>query len=286
MEHQNNIKQIASETEKLFSGAKIDWGKDKKSIFDETFAPLYSEPETKVVWLRQNIFSLSIAASFLILVAIGTFALMFTKTVYSPAGNHLTAELPDGSSVEMNAQTTLKYYPYRWFFQRNVEFAGEGYFSVEKGKKFTVTSTQGKTTVLGTTFNIFAREKDYRVFCNTGKVKVINTSGESVILTQNQKATITSGILSDPVYINDPENVLSWRNSIFLYNAAPFAEVIKEIERQYGISIISKSTLSGTISVNFQKGPDVEKVLSMVCKPLDYNYVKKSDKQYEIIRNN
>jgi transmembrane sensor len=286
MEHQNNLKQIASETEKLFSGARIDWGKDKNSVFDETFAPLYSEPEPKVVWFRQNLVSLSVAASFLVLIAIGTFAFFYSETIYSPAGNHLTAELPDGSAVEMNAQTTLKYYPYRWFFQRNVEFAGEGYFSVEKGKKLTVTSTQGKTTVLGTTFNIFAREEDYRVFCKTGKVKVMNTSGESVILTPNKKATITSGILSEPVYINEHENVLSWRNNIFLYNAAPFTEVIKEFERQYGISITSKSTLEGTISVNFQKGPDVGKVLSMVCKPLGYSYIKKSDKQYEIIRNN
>jgi ferric-dicitrate binding protein FerR (iron transport regulator) len=286
MEHQNNIKQIASETEKLFSGAKIEWDKDKDSIFSETFDTLISEPETKVVGLKQNMLRLSIAASFLLLVGVGTFAFLFSKTVYSPAGNHLTAELPDGSTVEMNAQTTLKYYPYRWFFQRNVEFSGEGYFSVEKGKKFTVTSTQGNTTVLGTTFNIFARDDSYRVFCKTGTVKVSNPSGEFVILAPNQKTMISAGVPSEPVFVSESENILSWRNNIFLYNAAPFTEVVREIERQYGISITSENKLSGTISVNFQKSPNVEKVLSMVCKPLGYSYVKKSDKQYEIIKNN
>jgi len=286
MEHQNNIKQIASETEKLFSGAKIEWDKDKDSIFSETFATLISEPETKVVGLRQNMLRLSIAASFLLLVGVGTFAFLFSKTVYSPAGNHLTAELPDGSTVEMNAQTTLKYYPYRWFFKRNVKFSGEGYFSVEKGKKFTVTSTQGNTTVLGTTFNIFARDDSYRVFCKSGKVKVSNPSGEFVILTPNQKTMISAGVPSEPVFVSESENILSWRNNIFLYNAAPFTEVVREIERQYGISITSENKLSGTISVNFQKSPNVEKVLSMVCKPLGYSYVKKSDKQYEIIKKN
>lgn len=286
MEYQNNIKQIASETEKLFSGAKIEWGKDKKSIFNETFATIDSKPEAKVVWLRQNIFSLSIAASFLILIAMGTFALMFSKTVYNPAGNHSTAELPDGSAVEMNAQTTLKYYPYRWIFQRNVELTGEAYFSVGKGKKFTVKSAQGETSVLGTTFNIYARDGNYRVFCKTGKVKVSNTSGESVILAPNQKTTITSGVLSAPVYINGPEDILSWRNNLFLYNAVPFNEVINEIERQYGVSIISNEALADTISVNFKKVPDVEKILSMVCKPLGYSYIKKANKKYEIIRNN
>jgi ferric-dicitrate binding protein FerR (iron transport regulator) len=229
---------------------------------------------------------LSVAASLIILVGLGTFAMMYSKTVYSPAGSHLTAQLPDNSTVELNAESTLSFHPYRWYFQRNVELKGEGFFSVQKGKKFTVKSELGETSVLGTTFNIFSRNDTYRVFCKTGKVNVKANSGESVILNPNQIAIVESGKISKEENVISSEHILSWRDNMFLFNSAPIAEVLREIERQYGISIAAEKTLSGTISVSFQKNPDVEKILSMVCKPLGYNFIKKSEKSYLITRNN
>lgn len=286
MENQNDIQEIARETEKLFSGAKVSWSKSRETVFKEKFAALTDEPQTKVLWPQKRILKLSLAASVLLLVALGIFSLFFSKTVYAPAGQHLTAQLPDGSTVEMNAETTLKYHPWRWFYQRNVQFEGEGFFSVKKGKKFTVKSALGETQVMGTSFNIFARDDSYRVLCKTGKVKVSTTSGESVLLTPNQKTQISAGVLTKPVFVAEPENVLFWRKNIFLFDAAPFSEVIKEIERQYVVSITTNGKLNDTISVSFQKVPDVEKTLSIVCKPLGYSFVKKSRNHYEIIRNN
>lgn len=286
MEHQNNIQQISAETTQLFSGAKIEWSRTKESIFSEKFESILAEPEVKVISFRQRVIQLRVAASLIILVGLGTFAMMYSKTVYSPAGNHLTAQLPDNSSVELNAETTLSFHPYRWYFQRTVELKGEGFFSVQKGKKFTVKSELGETSVLGTTFNIFARNDTYRVFCKTGKVNVTSNSGESVILNPNQIAIVESGKISKEDNEISTEHILSWRDNMFLFNAAPIAEVLREIERQYGISIAAEKTLSGTISVSFQKNPDVEKILSMVCKPLGYNFIKKSEKSYLITRNN
>lgn len=286
MEHQNNIQQISAETSQLFSGAKIEWSGTKESIFSEKFESILAKPEVKVISFRQRVIQLSVAASLIILVGLGTFVMMYSKTVYSPAGSHLTAQLPDNSSVELNAETTLSFHPYWWYFQRNVELKGEGFFSVQKGKKFTVKSELGETSVLGTTFNILARNDTYRVFCKTGKVNVTSNLGESVILLPNQFATVESGKISKEENVSSNEHILSWRDNMFLFNAAPIAEVLKEIERQYGISIAAEKTLSGTLSVSFQKNPDVEKILSMVCKPLGYNFIKKSEKSYLITRNN
>jgi ferric-dicitrate binding protein FerR (iron transport regulator) len=187
--------------------------------------------------------------------------------------------------VELNAESTLSFHPYRWYFQRNVELKGEGFFSVQKGKKFTVKSELGETSVLGTTFNIFSRNDTYRVFCKTGKVNVKANSGESVILNPNQIAIVESGKISKEENVISSEHILSWRDNMFLFNAAPIAVVLREIERQYGISIATEKSLSGTISLSIQKNPDVEKILSMVCKPLGYNFIKKSEKSYMITRN-
>ena len=286
MEDRNDIQEIVQETEKLFSGAKVNWSQSKESVFDQRFAGLMDEPKTKVLWPRRRILQLSVAASIILAVALGTFSMVYTKTVYVPAGQHLTAQLPDGSTVEMNAETTLKFHPYSWFYQRKVEFEGEGFFSVKKGKKFTVESLLGETQVLGTSFNIFARGDNYKVFCKTGKVRVSNVAGESVLLSPNQKVMISAGVVSQPISVSEPENILSWRNDKFVFDAAPFNEVLKEIERQYGVSITTTEPLSNTISISFKKVPDVEKTLSIVCKPLGYSFVKKSLNHYEIIKNN
>ncbi|WP_346856891.1 FecR domain-containing protein [uncultured Draconibacterium sp.] len=285
MEQINNIEQISSETIRLFSGAKVEWSKSKELIWEHNFDELFQETKVKKVNFKQHILKLSIAASFLLLIGIGSFGWFYTESFYSPAGTHLTASLPDGSTVEMNAESSIKFHPYRWAVARNVEFEGEGFFEVQKGKKFTVESQLGETSVLGTSFNVYSRDETYRVLCLTGKVGVEASSKESVILNPNQEVIIKSGKVfkrNDNVI---PENTTSWRFNQFLYTAAPFKEVIKEIERQYGISISSNENLNDLISCNFQKGPDVEEILSVVCKPLGYNFTKASEKQYLITRN-
>ncbi|HSH19809.1 MAG TPA: FecR family protein [Draconibacterium sp.] len=285
MEQINNIEQISTETERLFSGAKVEWSKSKELIWENNFDELFQETKVKKVNFNKHIIKLSIAASFLLLIGIGSFGWFYSKTIVSPRGTHLTASLPDGSTVELNAESSLKYYPYRWAVDRNVKFEGEGFFEVQKGKKFTVESQFGETSVLGTSFNIYSRDETYRVLCLTGKVGVEASSKESVILNPNQEVIIKSGKVFKQNDNIIPENTTSWRFNQFLYTAAPFKEVIKEIERQYGISISSKENLNDLISCNFQKGPNVEEILSVVCKPLGYNFTKASEKQYLITRN-
>lgn len=160
-----------------------------------------------------------------------------------------------------------------------------GYFEVQKGKKFTVESKLGETSVLGTSFNIYSRDDSYRVLCLTGKVGVEASSKESVILNPNQEVVIKSGKVFKQNIKLKPENTTSWRFNQFLYTATPFKRVIQEIERQYGISINTEEELNELISCNFQIKPNVEEILSVVCKPLGYHFTKTSEKQYLITRN-
>lgn len=286
MEQINSIEQISSETARLLAGAKVEWSKSKELIWETNFDDLFQETKVKKLNFNQQIMRLSIAASFILLIGIGSFGWFYSKTIVSPRGNHLTASLPDGSTVELNAESSLKYYPYRWAARRNVQFEGEGYFEVQKGKKFTVESKLGETSVLGTSFNIYSRDDSYRVLCLTGKVGVKASSKESVILNPNQEVIIKSGKVFKQNNNLKPENTISWRFNQFLYTAAPFKRVIQEIERQYGISINTEEELNDLISCNFQIKPNVEEILSVVCKPLGYNFTKTSEKQYLITRNN
>jgi ferric-dicitrate binding protein FerR (iron transport regulator) len=285
MNTDKQIEQINQETLNLYAGAKVEWSKSKELIWENNFDELFQETKVKKLSFNKQIVRLSIAASFLLLIGIGSFGWFYSKTIASPRGTHLTASLPDGSAVELNAESSLKYYPYRWAVRRNVQFEGEGFFEVQKGKKFTVESQLGETSVLGTSFNIYSREDSYRVLCLTGKVGVEASSKESVILNPNQEVIIKSGKVFKQNNNLKPENTISWRFNQFLYTAAPFKRVIQEIERQYGISINTEEELNELISCNFQIKPNVEEILSVVCKPLGYHFTKTSEKQYLITRN-
>ena len=72
----------------------------------------------------------------------------------------------------LNAASRLQYHPYWWRFERQVKLEGE-VFLVKPGTLFKVVSEKGTTEVLGTEFNIYSREKNYSVFCQSGTVKVI-----------------------------------------------------------------------------------------------------------------
>ena len=103
-----------------------------------------------------------------------------------------TVILPDGSIAQLNGSSTLKYHPYWWNISRNISLEGEAFFEVAKGSKFSVESKNGTTSVLGTSFNIYARSNQYEVVCVTGKVWVENATGEvSTIITPNQKAVLS-----------------------------------------------------------------------------------------------
>ena len=281
MKQNNDMDSIFTETGHLFSGARVEWSKSKDLIWQETFEKAVEQPAGRSI-VNQKFITFGIAASLLILIGLGSLGWFYSNTYVAREGNHLTVSLPDESKVELNAASVLKVYPYRWLLTRNVELKGEGFFSVEKGKKFVVKSDFGETSVLGTSFNIYARNETYRVLCVTGKVSVSGKNKEKVILNPNQQVILKSGeIINRPENVS-PENIISWRYNQFIYTAAPFNQVIKEIERQYNITVITNDTENGTISVNFQKGPDVEKVLSMVCKPLGYKFIKKSEGTYLI----
>ena len=114
-----------------------------------------AEEERKSRIIPLNFIKIGIAASLLIIIGLSFTLMFYSKTITNPAGNHFTAQLPDNSRVEMNAASSIKYYPYRWYFSRKLKFEGEAFFSVEKGKKFTVTPNLDETTVLGTSFNIY-----------------------------------------------------------------------------------------------------------------------------------
>lgn len=271
---------IPGDDSKLFPEVELPFSKSKDEVWSELSllmqqrpTPEMGTPPMEMKSRRLHWVSYAAAAVFVLVLASSAVAFLYTKTVYSPVGSHLTALLPDGSSVELNAGSVIKYKPYWWQFNRIVDFEGEAFFKVTKGKSFEVVSTKGRTMVLGTSFNIYSRKDEYKVTCYTGKVRVVSIiSGHSTDITPNEQAEInTDGTIALRTVKNVDETI-SWMNDMFIFTGTPLAQVFEEIERQYGITITTSEKLNYLYTGNFTRYRTAEEVVKMVCRPLGLYY--------------
>ncbi len=267
----------------FFDKGEIVWEKTEADVWSVLESKISERPAGKSVSMISKVLRWSAVAAFFLLVGLFSLVFMYSKTVDCLPGEHRSIQLPDGSKVDLNASSTLVYYPLKWTFERKLYFEGEGYFSVQKGKKFTVKSTNGSTHVLGTTFNIFSRDEKYRVTCITGKVQVESGVNETVILLPNNHVELEEGKLVIKEMFKT-ERALGWKNNQFFFAGRPLIEVIDEIERQYAITIKLDPELNNrNFGSNFSKKYSVEEVLDFVCKPMNLKFVKQSENVYIVM---
>lgn len=270
--------------EKLQEQLQIPFSKSKADVWEEIEAQLDATPvEREIRIMASPIFRFAIAASIIFLLGIVGVMRFYSITENTLPGQHLVVNLPDGSIVQMNAASSLSYHPYWWQFSRSLSFNGEGYFKVEKGSRFQVKSDRGSTTVLGTSFNIYSRDTEYRVACLTGKVRVADRENrEKVIITPNQMAELTAnGIFSIQKNI-DAASKTAWVHNKFIFTATPLNHVFEEIERQYNVKILGKEAFKNNYTGNFDRDQNIDEVLNFVCKAMDVKFDKVNANEYQL----
>jgi transmembrane sensor len=174
----------------------------------------------------------------------------------TPKGGQYQIQLPDGTKVWLNANSSLKY-PTSFVHtnERNVELQGEAYFEVSpnKAKPFIIRSNSQTVKVLGTHFNI----NNYQDNGNTittlveGSVKVTNPSLQQAILKPNQQSIVRGNIIK--VQDADIETALAWKNGRLEFKDADLKTILKQVARWYDIEIeyrgeIPNRTYNGSIS--------------------------------------
>lgn len=250
---------------------KPQWEKSKEEIWNDLFEELEETPKViKMVPRKRNIWFYAAASIAAIAIILPSIAFFYTENKIAEKGIHLAVVLPDGSKVELNADSEISYKPLWWMFSREVKLKGEAYFEVEKGSTFNVHSGEYTTSVLGTSFNIFSRANKFNVTCLSGKVNVSGKS-ESVILTKNMQALWDSNrlIAKD---IEDAVQSINWKQGKFIFIGVPLQEVIQEIERQYDITVSPNSGLNQSYSGNFTKTEKPDDVLQIVGKPFGIKF--------------
>lgn len=160
-------------------------------------------------------------------------------------GEQVTISLPDGTQVTLNADSRLSYNLSDYNSdERRIKFDGEGYFRVVKNPSspFSIMAKGLKVSVLGTTFNLRARSSDAtaELSLEEGSVRFLALkTGQDVILSPNQKAILDQRrgtvTVEEALHVTDAS---AWRRGELVFRNIPFAEVLKEIEEVYHVSIV------------------------------------------------
>jgi len=250
----------------------IPSGKSKEQIWQAIFEKLDKQKEIRTIPLYQ--ITLRVAASLVVLIALGGSVWIWgfnRVNIYCPKGQNITAILPDSSKVILNADIRISYNKALWAIRRKVYITGEALFKVKKGKQFDVIADIATTSVLGTTFDVYAREGKVKVSCIEGRVSVKNnTSNSKVILTAGLHTQSTASKICSPTKTIKNEMV-AWTSGEFYFNNSPFKDVLKELERQFNVKINyigdEKRFYTG-----YFNNKDLNDALRLVCIPMDVSY--------------
>ena len=202
--------------------------------------PVGAVPLHRRTWLR----TAAAAAAMILLAFAGRFAYTYwtqpSHLVFTTGnGERRSFELPDGSSVQLNANSELRLFPDRWqdTRRREVWLHGEAYFEVLRkaaGTKFVVHADAMEVSVLGTQFNVRTR---------SGKTDVVLAEGKVQLAVARQKITMQPGDMVSYSATDKrletrkvkPIDHTAWKDGIIVFNS-PFGAVAEELEALYGVS--------------------------------------------------
>ena len=192
------------------------------------------------------------------------------RTSYSTQlAEKINFELPDNSKVNLNADSEITFKTKNWESKRELNLKGEAYFNVKKGSKFTVNTSLGSVSVLGTHFNVLARNAYFEVFCYEGLVSVqyknetIKVPAGSTFKVLNSKSEFSDGII---------ETNPSWLQNNSSFKSVPYSYVIKEIERQYNIEVTYDKSYEDTLFTGTFTHTNLNTALKAICIPLNFNF--------------
>ena len=193
----------------------------------------------------------------------GSAELVF-NTLSVPYAKRLHLVFSDGSSVFLNAGTTIKF-PVKFLKgqPREVFLNGEAFFDIVKDKKhaFIVQSNRLRTKVYGTKFNVnsYRNNELDQIVLQEGSVGV-KSNGEQIktnteiLLKPNEIAILDK---TDLLYKQkvDIKSHIAWVKGVFMFKNERFEDIFKKLERHYDVSIqinqpaLNDSRYTGTFDI-------------------------------------
>jgi len=185
-------------------------------------------------------------------------------------GQSRTIRLADGSVVRLAPETRLRAARGR----REVWLQGTAFFAVahRAHEPFTVHTSGGDATVLGTRFELSTVERRVRLVVLEGRVALTGAgeAGAAAIVAAGEVSMAEAGRRPSPPRPADVDRLTGWMEGVLIFQATPLSEAAREMERQYHVAVRLSDPALGERTVNavFDHQP-LPTVATTICRIAD-----------------
>ncbi|WP_430814211.1 FecR family protein [Carboxylicivirga sp. RSCT41] len=249
-------------------------------------ASTISFKRSRLIRFRQVAGVIGIAASLMLAFFIGNLFNSINQTELdltsahiftAPEGQITTITLADGSEITLNEGSQLSVPIEFGKTNRKVNLNGEGYFKVSKNKDlvFSVISGKQEVKVLGTIFNIRAYANESRMITSLEE-GVVRWELEDKHITLKPGMQVVYDSENSSIEQNqvDVNSVRQWALGRYMYQDAPFEEIISVIEKWYGVQVRwnAKEFEGKHFNGVIKRSSSLEETLSLISlmTPIDY----------------
>lgn len=197
--------------------------------------------------------------------------------------------LPDSSLAILSAKSTLTY-PQNWEGKtiREVSLSGGAYFEIQKDlrhqRKFIVRTEDLRVEVLGTTFNVSARDQKTQVVLKEGSIQLAipHLRSTPYPMKPGDLISYVSGDSSFNQKEVNAEVYTSWTEGALRFENTAFAEVADLLEQHFHIDIIFQDETLPEKTFNFKVPiePSKEALLGILVELFDIKLSTSQDTIY------
>lgn len=207
-----------------------------------------------------------------------------TVEISNPLGTQSSIVLSDGTTVTLNAGSTVIYPAVFTGKNREVEIEGEAFFDVieNKDKPFIVKADRIRVQVLGTRFNVKAynEEDNIEITLEEGSIgvgfdnqkKYITVEpGQQIFFDKTQDTFVRKRVNSN--------DYTGWKERKFYFNSVPFEDITRQLERRFNvhISIDSEELKQIVYTGDFVNQESLEQILRVITSDQRTSYTIEGD---------
>lgn len=259
----------------------------QKIISDKRFKESSKQKKTYLGWVAACIALLLIGTLLLYGPSMQhkPFRSTLATTWTAPLGEQRQIELPDGTSVWLNAGSKLHIAGDYNARDRRVLLTGEAYFDVQsdKQKPFMVETGPLVTKVLGTAFNINTFDAEHiAVTVQKGSIAVQKQAETISLLRKNQQLVYNIHTNDKQLHEVKAHAIIAWIHQRLRFDNVSMANAGKTLERWSNKTFIyrNKAIRDCHFTVSFHEGENLREMLNVISALNNFKYEIKNDTVY------
>lgn len=210
-------------------------------------------------------------------------------------GMTTTVDLPDGTKVYLNSESSLTYPSFFSKDKRDVKLTGEAFFEVQKDPehRFIVSGPHHtQIEVLGTSFNVEAFERDSFISTTLveGKVRFAyqkNRQSATVDMKPGQKLMYDTTSSQVKLIPTSGETETAWKDGKIIFQATPLPVALRMLEKRFNVTfVLSNNRLRGEAFNGSFTNQRLERILEIfkISSNIKWRYLDTGDTTNERTR--